>query len=330
MLFDGVGPMARICMLLAVIFVVISGCSRVDRKGVMSQELPLTVDDLAEIRAGERNHQEVLLQYKFYDSPRMETYLNTIAAGIAEVSTRPNLPYRVVILDEDEVNMFGGPGGFIYVTSGLLKFVESEPEIAGLLAHEIAHISHFDYSNIPHLSKMQTVYKGMVRGTELARDSIGTYGTAAYYGVKGIGKVAPYIGGQFGADQEIMADELAIKYLQKAGYDPRGLQSAVEKLAKVKKSEVGRYVIYMDVHPPFQDRRTVMADELRSYDNTEGSIDVKEDTLNEMRQMMVNTPDSILFESKLEFGMHSADPVMSQNQSKDNLRTPPDRKRLWL
>jgi predicted Zn-dependent protease len=328
--FDGVGPMARICIYCVVILAIASGCSRVDRKGIMSQELPLTVDDLAEIRAGERNHEEVLLQYKYYDSPKMEAYLNTIAASLADVSTRPNLPYRVVILDEDEVNMFGGPGGFIYVTSGLLKFVESESEMAGLLAHEIAHISHFDYSNIPQLTKMQTVYKGLLRGTELARDSIGSYGTAAYYGVKGIGKVAPYVGGQFAADQEIIADDLAVKFLKKAGYDPRGLHKAVEKLAKVKKSEVGRYVIYMDVHPPFQDRRSALADNLEDYDPAAGDIEIKQDTLNEMRQMMVNTPDSIVFQPRLEFGMHSADPMMTQNQSKETMNNSPERKRLWL
>lgn len=323
--------MARSCLLGLVFFALAAGCSRVDRNGIMSQELPLTVTDLAEIRAGERNYQEVLLEYKIYDSPRLAAYLNAIAAAVAAVSTRPALPYKIIILDDEEVNMFGGPGGFIYVTTGLLKFVQSEAEIAGLIAHEIAHVSHYDYSNVPHLSKMQTVYKGLLRGSELARDSIGTYGTAAYYGVKGIGKVAPYLGGKFASDQEIIADEIAVKYLLEAGYDPNGLQNIVERLAKVNKEDVGRFVIFMDVHPPFQDRREILEERLLDLDPMQGDVEFKKDTLSDMRQIMVNTPDSILFQPKFNFSTHNADPWIEDDmRSKNSLKQAGYRRRSWL
>lgn len=321
--------MARSFLLLVIFASVIAGCSHVSRKGIMSRELPLTVNDLAEIRAGEKNHEEVLQQYKLYDSPALNAYLNRVAANIAAASTRPSLPYRVVILDDNEVNLFGGPGGYIYVTRGLLRFVSSESEAAGLMAHEIGHISHYDYSGIPHLTKMQYLYKGMLLGTEIAKNSIGTYGTAAYAGVKGLGKVAPYVGGRFAADQEIVADDMAVKFLMKAGYDPRGLQAVIERLAKVQIEDVGRFVIYMDVHPPFQDRRAALAERLKTVDFHSGSIDFRKDTLDEMRQVLVNTPDSILFQPKFKFDIHSADPLDEFRHGDSLPRSSPYRKRLW-
>lgn len=278
---------------------ILLGCSRIDRDGVISQELPITLDDLAEIRSGEINHEKVLLEYNAYSSGRLEAYLNAIAASIADVSTRPHLPYRVVLLQTEEVNMFGGPGGYIYITQGLLNFVQSESELAGLIAHEIGHISHYDYSHVPQLSAMKKVYKGLMKGTELARDSIGTYGTVAYYGVKGIGKAAPYVAGRFNSDAEIQADRLAVQYLIDAGYDPRGYFHLVERLSQVDMYDVSRFVIFLDVHPPFEDRRRELRKRVEDTDEKPGDIMIRKDTLNEVRQASVNRPDSILFEPQL-------------------------------
>lgn len=287
--------------LLAVCLMASSGCSRIDRKGVISQDLPITLDDLSEIRAGELNHEKVLEDYDVFSSPKLHRHLNAVAKNIAAVSTRPSLPYKIVVLNDDsEVNMFGGPGGFIYMTTGLLNFVGSESEIAGLIAHEIGHISHHDYSNFPHATKMQKVHGALLKGTELARDSIGSYGTAAYYTVKYSGKVAPYLGHRFDSDSEIIADEHAIKYLKDAGYDPRGLQTFMERLAKVPMDEVGQFVTFMNVHPPFQDRRTLLEERLSKLPAVDNAgVDFKLDLLGEAREAAVReAPSSILFAPK--------------------------------
>lgn len=284
---------------LVLCLVLMAGCARVDRKGILSQDLPLTLDDLSEIRAGELNHERVLEDFEVMESPKLERYLNEIARNVAMVSTRPSLPYKVIVLDDSEVNMFGGPGGFIYMTRGLLDFVGSESEIAGLIAHEIGHISHHDYSNIPHVSKMQKVHGALLKGTDLARNSVGTYGTAAYYTVKYSGKVAPYLGKRFDSDSEIVADEHAIKYLLDAGYDPRGLQTFMERLARVPMEDVGKFVILMNVHPPFQDRRALLEERLAKLPVQTGSLEYKPDLLSESRQAAVNdVTESIVFDPK--------------------------------
>lgn len=307
---------------------VLTGCfsSKIDRKGVFSQDLPLTVDDIKEIRAGEENHKKILETYTTYENTHLETYLNLIADHIAEVSTRPHLPYHVVLLDTDEVNFFGGPGGYLYVTRGLLNFVGSESEIAALMANEIAHIAHQDYSAIPHKSKMQSFHSMALRGTELARDSIGTYGTAAYYGVKGVGKVAPYISRRFDLDQEVKADEAAVRYLMAADYDPRALLLVQEKLARVDIDEVANYVNFFHIHPPFPDRRAALSEHLRKLNLDKADIHFRADTLSEVRQMAVNEPREQIFAPRLGI-QHTTHVGIQNSQSQEPARQPVARKR---
>ncbi len=308
------------------------GCAHTTtRKGVMSQELPLTLSDLEEIRAGETNHQKILEQYRVFQNPKLEEYANKIAAGIAEVSTRPHLPYHIVILDTEEVNMFGGPGGYIYVTRGLFNFVESESEMAGLIAHEIGHISAYEYANIPHHSKIKFVYNNLLKGSEMAKDSIGSYGTALNYGLKGVGKAAPVIARRFAPDQEIQVDEKAVEYLIKAGYDPRALENFVERLSRVPMNDVGRFVIFMNTHPPFQDRRKVLKEYIARKNLPEkiGTIELKKDMLQEVRGTTLVT-DSILFQPQFGFNrVAGIDMEAIQNTKEEKFAEPGRGSRRW-
>lgn len=318
--------------LIVLSILILAGCARhrASRGGVISQELPLTLDDLAEIRAGEENHKKVLEQYWIYQSPKLETYANAVTASIAEVSTRPHLPYHVEFLDDDEVNIFGGPGGYIYITRGMMNFVESESELAGIIAHEIGHISHHEYSVIPHQSKVKVVYSGLLKGSELAKDSIGTYGTAANYGLKGLAKAAPIVTGKFSEDLEIEADESAVKYLTAAGYDPQGYQKFIDRLSRVEMADVGRFVNYMNTHPPFQSRRTILNQRVAAAAVDTAKIEFKQDKLNEVRQTTVNAPTSIIFEPA--FGVHHVDPmeVQQAEHGKDEKLPAPRKRWGWF
>jgi len=316
--------------LISLSILVLAGCAtRPSRHGIISRELPLTIDDLAEIRAGEQNYKKVLEEYRLFNSPKLQAYANAVAAGIAEVSTRPHLPYQVVILDDEDVNIFGGPGGYIFITRGFFNFIESETELAGAVAHEIGHIAAYEYAGIPHISKMQRVYSGLLKGSELAKDSVGTYGTALHYGVKGVGKAAPYFGRRFGQDQEVTADEKALEYLLKAGYDPNGFAKLVDRLSKVPMEDVGRFVIFMNTHPPFQARREILASRLQGLDYDPAKIEFKKDLLNEVRQIAINAPDSILFEPQL--GVHRTEPAdLEALHAKDEKLAPVRKRWEWF
>ncbi|HTL47639.1 MAG TPA: M48 family metalloprotease [Verrucomicrobiae bacterium] len=312
-------------ILLLAVTLLATGCHHLDRKGIISTELPLTLDDLGEIKAGEENHERVLENYRVFDSPKLQAYISKIADNIAAVSTRPHLPYKIILLDDEEVNMFGGPGGYIYMTRGLLNFVGTEDEIAALLAHEIGHISHYDYSSIPQHTNMKKLHQYMLKGSELARDSIGTYGTAINYGLKGMEKAAPYVSRRFNADAEIVADDMAIKFMTQAGYDARGLQTFMDRLSKVEMGDVGRFVLFMNAHPPFQDRRMMLDERLAkmTFDEKAVSIEFKADTLAEVRQTSVNAPSSILFVPQL--GVHHVTPLALEDlQRKESLQQKAD------
>lgn len=312
--------MSRCGILLLILLC--AGCAHgVTRKGLISEQLPLTVDDLSEIRAGEQNHERVLWEYRLYESPKLEQYCTAIAKTIGDVTTRPNLPYHVVLLDDPEVNIFGGPGGYIYITRGVFDFVESESELAAAIAHEIVHVANFDYSNIPQVSRMKKAYGLMLQGSELAKSSIGTYGTAANYGLKGIGKAAPAIGRRFGHDQEIVTDKRALEALIAAGYDPHGYIKFVDKLSRVSMEDIGRFANLMNAHPPFADRRGLLEEKVSKLRLDRSGITFKRDTLSEVRQATVNqavpsSSGSLLFAPE---SMREPSPAMNQpSQDKED------------
>jgi beta-barrel assembly-enhancing protease len=320
----------RFTLVLTLIFLTGCGIHRTSRDGIISQELPLTVDDLSEIQAGQKNHERVMWEYRVYESPKLEQYCNAIAASIAEVTTRPHLPYKVVLLDSDEVNMFGGPGGYIYVTRGMFDFIESEGELAGAIAHEITHVANYDYSNIPQVGNMRKAYNVMLQGSEIAKSSIGTYGTVANYGLKGVGRAAPAIAHRFGHDQEVETDEKALEALVKAGYDPRGYLKFIEKLTKVEMDDIGRFALFMNAHPPFADRRTVLNNRIGNMHLQNGKIDFKQEMmLAEVRQTAINNPNTILFQPGYE---SQAAPMEfhSDPEKKDSSASYKDKRWAWF
>ena len=316
----------------AVTIFLLAGCAhRVTRDGLISKELPVTVDDLAEIKDGVKNHEKVLWEYKLYESPKLQHYCNAIAASLAEASTRPHLPYQVFLLDSDEVNVFGGPGGYIYITRGLFDFVESESELAGAIAHEITHVARYDYAVNPKLTKMQNAYNLMLQGTELAKSSIGTYGTAANLGMKGLQKAGPVLSKRFGKDEEVETDTHALDALIKAGYDPRGYLKFVEKLTKVEMDKIEKFANFMNAHPPFATRMVLLNNRIAHLGVDQGKIIFKKEMmLSEVRQTTVNASDSIVFQpnrdpSQPPLQFHSMD-----QDKKDNSAAYRDKRWAWF
>ncbi len=317
------------CMQICLGLVFLAGCAHnPTRNGVLSQDLPLTLDDLSEIRAGEKNHEKVLWEYRVYKSPKLEKYCNGLAAHLAAVSTRPHLPYHVVLLDHNEVNIFGGPGGYIYITRGFFDFVQSESELAGAIAHEITHVANYEYSNIPHVSKAKSVYDVLLKGTDIVQNTgmAGPYGKAANMGMRGLGKAAPVIAKRFTEDQEVATDGKAIDALVKAGYDPHGYANFVERLAHVGMEDVGRFVILLNTHPPFQDRRNILQQKIQNIPVEKGDVSLNPDLLTESRQETIDAPDSIVFQP--QFGNRDASLDVQQMEKDKQEKFAPDRKRL--
>ncbi|HOC24954.1 MAG TPA: M48 family metalloprotease, partial [bacterium] len=94
-----------------------------------------------EVALGQQTDAEVISTYGLYDNTALTSYVNTIGQKMAKISHRPNLAYSFKVLDTDVVNAFAVPGGYIYVTRGILAYLNDEAELAGVLGHELGHVA---------------------------------------------------------------------------------------------------------------------------------------------------------------------------------------------
>lgn len=268
------------------ILLVSSGCARWTRNEIISKELPVSVQDIEEIRVGDENHKALFEsanpyqppRYKLYTSPELHAYVSHIGMKITRVSIRPNLPYRFFIVDSDSVDLFGLAGGRIYITRGFFNFIRSEAELAGGLSHEIGHIARCRYAPEGY-SKIKKGYGLLQQGTDQASGFAGPYGTAANVGLKAIGYAAPRVKKSFSGDLEKEADRDAIQYMMKAGYDPKGLYQLADRLSKVSVEDVGSFVDYMKSHPPNEKRRDFLEKTKKIKFKSKPRMEVKNDAV---------------------------------------------------
>ncbi len=151
-----------------------------------------------------------------YKQDALVRYVNLVGKTVAEVSDRPELAYRFAILNSEEQNAFAAPGGYIFVTIGLLKALKNEAELAGVLAHEVAHVTKKHMLNTIQRSAIlanvsEFTLSAMNKNPELFSSVIQEVTEKLF--VKGLDK-----------DMEFEADVVGMEYAYRAGYNPRGLQ----------------------------------------------------------------------------------------------------------
>ena len=272
-----------------------AGCTtrQVDPSRPISRDLPLSYIDLAEIKIGATQHQEVLKERKFYHQPELEQYVTSIGYRLAAVSERPHLPYQFFILDDEHVDAFSLGGGYIYVTKGLLKFVESEAELAAVLAHEIAHISAGVHTpSIDHpITKKELFMKALSTGAGIAAGAAGGFvgGSAGKIASKSVdkvvGEVVPQIRKRFQKPDEMIADQRAVIHLQKANYDPRELVKFLDKLSHIKITDIEQYIEFLNSHPPYQERRELLEEMMREINFNKSAFELRNERFASIRTM---------------------------------------------
>lgn len=163
-----------------------------------------------EAKAGAEAHPKILQAYGgAYDDEKLGAYVAGITGRIVKATNQPGNPYRVTVLDSPVVNAFALPGGYVYVTRGLMALVNDEAELAGVIGHEIGHVAA-RHSAQRHTAAMGTSLLGAVLGAV-----VGSNAVSQAVGLGGQGFLASY-----SRDQEYEADMLGVRYLSKAGYDP--------------------------------------------------------------------------------------------------------------
>ncbi len=181
-----------------------------------------------EIALGKQLAEEVERTAKIVDDPVIAEYVNRIGQNIAR-SSDAKVPFTIKVIDSDEVNAFALPGGFFYVNSGLIELAEDEAELAGVMAHEIAHVA------ARHGTRNATRSQ-LVQFATIPLIFIGGW---AGYGIQQAANFAiPMTMLKFSRDFEEQADFLGVQYMYKAGYDPASMVQFFERLkAKQKKNK---------------------------------------------------------------------------------------------
>jgi predicted Zn-dependent protease len=175
-------------------------------------------DEAGDVKIGREADPEILKQFGYYDNPDLQNYVAQVGFRVAAASdTRFSFQFKVV--DRPEINAMALPGGFIYVTRGILAQMNEEAQLAGILGHEITHV------NSRHAAKLLTKAFGAQLATLIGLGAAAASGSgSAATGVVMIsGHVTNYMLLGYGREYELEADEVGLRYAHRAGYDPRRL-----------------------------------------------------------------------------------------------------------
>ncbi|HXT24402.1 MAG TPA: M48 family metallopeptidase [Candidatus Eisenbacteria bacterium] len=199
-----------------------------------------------EIGLGKQLAQEVERSSKLVDDPVVTEYVNRVGQNLVRNSDA-KVPFTIKVIDSDEINAFALPGGFFYVNSGLILRANEESELAGVMAHEIAHVA------ARHGTKQAT--KGdIVQLASIPAMIFIPYTWAGYAAYQGMNFLIPMTFLKFSRDAEREADFLGLQYMYKSGYDPNSYVTFFERIQADEKRRPGTIGKAFSTHPPTPER----------------------------------------------------------------------------
>jgi len=200
----------------------------------------------SEVKLGRQLAAQVERESKFVDDPIITEYVNRVGQNIV-LHSDAKIPFTIKVIDSDEVNAFALPGGFFFVNKGLILVADNEAELAGVMAHEIAHVAA--RHAMENERKMQIIDYGLLAGILLGG---GIIGNVLYQG-GGLIEGLSFLKFTRGAEEE--ADKLGVQYMWAAGYDPNAMATMFEKLEAKNKKKPGTIAKLFATHPAPPDRR---------------------------------------------------------------------------
>ena len=232
------------------------GCAQSPATGRSFFTGGLTPED--EVKLGREQHPKIVQEFGGeYDDPELRTYVNSLGRLLAQTSEMPNLDWHFTILDTPIVNAFALPGGYVYVTRGLLALADNEAELAGVLAHEIGHVTarhtaeRYGQSMLGNAAALGV---GVLLGSEAAAQATSSAAQLAVLG--------------YSRDQEFEADKLGVRYLTRSGHDPNAMATFLRRLLGY-----SRYEAELAGRPEAADAFDITQTHPRTADRVQRAID---------------------------------------------------------
>jgi predicted Zn-dependent protease len=211
----------------------------------------LVITEEEEIKLGAGVSERVRERYGVVQDAAVHRYVTLVGALLVKKSTRPRLPFRFIVLDTDGVNAFAAPGGYIHITRGALGLMSSEAELAGVLAHEISHIT--EKHTISAIQKNKLIQIG-------AEESITK--NPELWG-KLVNVTSDLVMAGFGRGEEMESDRDGLAMADAAGYAPGGLGEFLKRLSERNQNSSGRQGLFAS-HPEMKERLATLDREIKA------------------------------------------------------------------
>jgi predicted Zn-dependent protease len=219
------------------------------RRAQQFRDIQVSDDD--EQRLGEAVSERIRVRYGVVQDPAVHKYVGLVGKVLAAASSRPNLSWNFIVLDTDGVNALAAPGGYIHITRGALSLLKSEAELAGVLGHEIEHVT--EKHTIKAIQKSTAIQMG-------AEETLS--GNAALFN-KLVDKASEMVMAGFGRSEELEADREGVALANKAGYAAGGLGSFLQTLTERNKSSSEKQGLFAS-HPEMEERLKKLEDTIKS------------------------------------------------------------------
>ena len=208
-----------------------------------------------EIALGQQSDPSIVASFGVYNNDEIQNFINEKGQEMAKVSHRPELKYEFKVLDSPVVNAFALPGGYVYFTRGILAHFNNEAEFAGVLGHEIGHITA--RHSAKQYSRQVLAQVGLVAGMVLSEDF------RQYADVAQTGLGLLFL--KYGRDAESQSDRLGVEYSTKIGYDAREMAEFFNTLKRLSDQSGGGIPTFLSTHPDPADRHDAVAKKAREW-----------------------------------------------------------------
>lgn len=200
----------------------LAGCGTQVVNPVTGQAERSVMSEQDEIALGKKAHQQIVEEYGLYANPRLQAYVNDLGQRLAKQSHRANLTWTFTVLDSAEINAFALPGGYVYVTRGIMAYLDSEAELAGVIGHEIGHVTA--RHGAQRATRQQSAGLGVLAATVLGAvlEAGGVGGATDLASQVSQTAAAGYVA-SYSREQELQADQLGAEYLARNRYNPQNM-----------------------------------------------------------------------------------------------------------